>query len=187
MEQPGDIIDIRKDKIRDLKQSGIDLYPNDFTVTHTVKNIQLAVVNQDMVVAAEIAAIKTAGRIMAINRFGKSAFIRFKDRTGQMQAYVRQDRVGNDAYALFKQMDIGDFVGMTGSMFQTKTGEWTLLADSVKLLSKAIRPLPEKFHGLKDPEKRYRQRYLDLIINPEVSRDFHPAKQIGSIHSEFFD
>ena len=109
---------------------------------------------------------------MAINRFGKSAFIRFKDRTGQIQAYVRQDKVGNDAYALFKQMDIGDFVGMTGAMFQTKTGEWTLLADSMKLLSKAIRPLPEKFHGLKDPEKRYRQRYLDLIMNPEVREIF---------------
>jgi lysyl-tRNA synthetase class 2 len=188
MEQPGDIIDIRKDKIRDLKQSGIDLYPNDFTVTHTVKNIQLAVVNQDTVVEAEIAAIKTAGRIMAINRFGKSAFIRFKDSTGQMQAYVRQDRVGNDAYALFKQMDIGDFVGMTGSMFQTKTGEWTLLADSVKLLSKAIRPLPEKFHGLKDPEKRYRQRYLDLIINPEVSQIFvRRSRLVQSIRNFLID
>jgi lysyl-tRNA synthetase, class II len=188
MEQPGDIIDIRKDKIRDLKQSGIDLYPNDFTVTHTVKDIQHAVANQDTAVAAEIATIKTAGRIMAINRFGKSAFIRFKDRTGQMQAYVRQDRVGNDAYALFKQMDIGDFAGMTGSMFQTKTGEWTLLADSVKLLSKAIRPLPEKFHGLKDPEKRYRQRYLDLIINPEVSQIFiRRSRLVQSIRNFLID
>ncbi len=164
MEQIGDIIQIRKEKISQLKQSGIELYPNDFSVTHTVKDIQGVVSNQDVTISESMASIHMAGRIMAINRFGKSSFIRFKDRTGQLQAYIRQDKVGQEAYGLFKQMDIGDFVGLTGSMFQTKTGEWTLLADSLRLLSKAVRPLPEKFHGLKDPEKRYRQRYLDLII-----------------------
>jgi len=168
MDQPLDIIDIRKEKIQDLRQSGVALYPNDFIVTHTIRQITGSVENQDAEATGESPRMSTAGRIMAINRFGKSAFLRFRDRTGQLQAYVRQDKVGTDAYTLFKQMDIGDFIGLTGTMFQTKTGEWTLLADSLKLLSKAIRPLPEKFHGLKDPEKRYRQRYLDLIMNPEV-------------------
>ena len=109
-----------------------------------------------------------AGRMMAVNRFGKSAFARFRDRSGQLQAYVRLDKVGEEAYSLFKKLDIGDFIGMTGTLFRTKTGEWSLLADSLRLLAKAMRPLPEKFHGLKDPEKRYRQRYVDLIVNEEV-------------------
>ena len=86
---------------------------------------------------------------MAINNFGKSAFIRFRDRTGQLQAYVRKDRIGADAYRLFKQLDIGDFVGLKGGLFQTRTGEWTLLANEVELLCKSTRPLPEKFHGLR--------------------------------------
>jgi lysyl-tRNA synthetase class 2 len=105
---------------------------------------------------------------MAINRFGKAAFIRLRDRTGQIQAYVRKDRVGEAAYDLFKQIDIGDFVGIAGGLFQTRSGEWTLMAQRFELVTKSIRALPEKFHGLKDPEKRYRQRYLDLVMNAEV-------------------
>ncbi len=95
-----------------------------------------------------------------------------------MQAYIRQDKVGPEAYALFKKMDIGDFVGLAGGLFQTKTGEWTLLAESLTLLAKATRPLPEKFHGLKDPEKRYRQRYVDLIMNADVRRIFLTRSRI---------
>jgi lysyl-tRNA synthetase, class II len=185
MEQPGDIIDIRKEKIRELRHSGVDLYPNDFTVTHTVVAVGRLTENHDPDAAADNILISAAGRIMAINRFGKSAFIRFKDRTGQMQAYVRQDKVGHDAYALFKQMDIGDFIGLTGTLFKTKTGEWTLLGDSLRLLSKAIRPLPEKFHGLKDPEKRYRQRYLDLIMNPEVREIFIKRSRLVQVIRNF--
>lgn len=167
MNQPKDLIGKRKEKIQVLKESGVELFPNDFIVSHTIKDINVFVDNKSGDLT-EDTKFSMAGRIMAINRFGKSSFLRFKDRTGQLQAYVRKDKVGDDAYALFKKMDIGDFIGMTGGMFQTKTGEWTLLADSLQLISKAMRPLPEKFHGLKDPEKRYRQRYLDLIMNPEV-------------------
>ncbi|MFO7839485.1 MAG: lysine--tRNA ligase [Desulfosalsimonadaceae bacterium] len=167
MEQARDILAKRYDKVRELKESGVELYPNDFVVTHTVRDIQGEIDSAGEAGPEEI-AYTAAGRIMAINRFGKSAFIRFRDRTGQIQAYVRKDKVGDEAYSLFKQIDVGDFVGLRGGMFRTKTGEWTLLADEIRLLSKALRPLPEKFHGLKDPEKRYRQRYLDLIMNPEV-------------------
>jgi lysyl-tRNA synthetase class 2 len=119
-----------------------------------------------------------AGRMMAVNRFGKTAFIRFRDRTGQLQAYVRKDKIGNQSYSLFKQMDIGDFVGLKGGMFKTKTGEWTLLANELRLVCKSTRPLPEKFHGLKDPEKRYRRRYIDLIMNSHVRDIFEKRSKI---------
>ncbi len=172
MEQPKDIIEKRKEKIAQLKASGINLYPNDFHVEHTISEILEDVKRHPQAVTDESAGITLAGRMMAINRFGKSTFIRFRDRTGQMQAYIRADKVGESDYNLFRKFDIGDFVGLSGYLFQTKTGEWTLLAEQVRLLSKAVRPLPEKFHGLKDPEKRYRQRYLDLIMNPEVREVF---------------
>lgn len=172
MEPSKDIIKKRKEKIAQMKASGIELYPNDFKVLHTVGEILESAKHHPQAVTDKTAGITAAGRIMAVNRFGKSAFIRFRDRTGQMQAYIRADKVGESAYALFKKFDIGDFVGLEGYLFQTKTGEWTLLAEQVRLLSKALRPLPEKFHGLKDPEKRYRQRYLDLIMNPDVREVF---------------
>jgi lysyl-tRNA synthetase class 2 len=124
--------------------------------------------------------------MMAINRFGKTAFIRFRDRSGQLQAYIRKDRIGDEAYHLFKQMDVGDFVGLSGGMFKTKTGEWTLLASELKLLCKTIRPLPEKFHGLKDPEKRYRQRYLDLVMNADVRDLFVKRSRIIQEVRNFF-
>ena len=119
-----------------------------------------------------------AGRMMAINRFGKASFIRFRDRTGQLQAYVKKDEIGEKAYNLFKQLDIGDFVGLNGRMFKTRTGEWTLLAKEFKLICKSARPLPEKFHGLKDPEKRYRRRYIDLIMNSDVRDIFVKRSRI---------
>lgn len=172
MDQGKDIFAIRQKKIAELKASGVDLFPNDFKITHTVCDILQAVEKEDAGILDGTTAVTTAGRMMAINRFGKSAFIRFRDRTGQLQAYIRTDKVGDESYALFKKLDIGDFIGMTGTMFITKTGEWTLLVGELTLLSKSYRPLPEKFHGLKDPEKRYRQRYLDLIMNGEVRELF---------------
>jgi lysyl-tRNA synthetase class 2 len=109
---------------------------------------------------------------MGLRDFGKASFIHIRDRTGRIQAYVRKDKVGEDRYKIFKLMDLGDFIGLQGSFFRTKTGELTLLADDVNLLSKSMRPLPEKWHGLSDVETRYRQRYLDLIANEEVKTVF---------------
>ncbi len=171
MSQKSDVVAARKEKNEQLSAAGVALFPNDFVVTHCVAEIK-AVVEKSATDTLPAASFSVAGRMMAVNRFGKSAFIRFRDRSGQMQAYVRLDKVGEDAYGLFKKLDIGDFVGMTGTLFQTKTGEWSLLADALCLVSKATRPLPEKFHGLKDPEKRYRQRYLDLIMNSDVRELF---------------
>ncbi len=168
IDKTSEILQRRIEKIHELRSQGFRLFPNDFKVSHTIKDIGDAIEADPSKITENGPVFTTAGRMMAINRFGKSTFIRFRDRTGQLQAYVRKDKIGDDGYAFFKQLDIGDFVGLTGPLFQTRTGEWTLLVENLTLLCKATRPLPEKFHGLKDPEKRYRQRYIDLIMNGEV-------------------
>ncbi|MGD9972972.1 MAG: lysine--tRNA ligase [Desulfatirhabdiaceae bacterium] len=183
-EKTSDVIEKRKLKIEALRQSGINLYPNDFSVSHSIREI-LDIIDQtgDEAGLAET-VFSVAGRMMAINRFGKSAFIRFKDRSGQLQAYVQKDKIGLETYDLFKQLEVGDIVGLTGTLFKTRTGEWTLLALSFRLVCKAVMPLPEKFHGLKDAEKRYRQRYVDLIMNPHVREIFsRRSKMIQAIRS----
>jgi lysyl-tRNA synthetase, class II len=188
MDTISDVIQKRNEKIEALKRSGISLYPNDFKVSHTIGEIQSAVQTAPETLTDQGPFFEIAGRLMAVNHFGKAAFARLRDRSGQLQAYVRKDRIGDEAFALFKQLDIGDFVGLRGTLFQTRTGEWTLLADSLRLLAKTLRPLPEKFHGLKDPEKRYRQRYLDLVMNPEVREVFRRrSRMIQEIRSFFLE
>ena len=177
-EKTGSIIEKRKQKLTALKEKRINLFPNDFKALHSVQDIKAAIEDPGIPITEEDPIFVVAGRMMAINKFGKASFIRFRDRTGQLQAYLRKDRIGEETYDLFKQLDIGDFVGLRGTVFQTKTGEWTLLADELKLVCKATRPLPEKFHGLKDPEKRYRQRYLDLVMNPEIKEIFEKRSRI---------
>ncbi|MBU0991814.1 MAG: lysine--tRNA ligase [Proteobacteria bacterium] len=178
MEISKDIVELRQKKIEDIKQGGIRLFPNDFKASDTIQEINAWAGTQpddaggDPSASDNTQAFQTAGRMMAINKMGKSSFIRFRDRTGQLQAYIRADKVGEEAYSLFKKLDVGDFIGVSGKMFKTRTGEWTLLADQMTLISKSMRPLPEKFHGLKDPEKRYRQRYLDLVMNQDVREIF---------------
>ncbi len=188
MEKEGTILEKRKEKIQQLKEQNIKLFPNDFKVTHTIKEILETVESSSETTPVKpVEAFTVAGRMMAVNRFGKASFIRFRDRTGQLQAYIRKDLVGDDAYALFRQLDVGDFIGLSGEMFQTKTGEWTVLAKNFRLLSKSYRPLPEKFHGLRDPEKRYRQRYLDLVMNGEVRDKFLIRSKIVNIIREFLN
>ena len=176
--EKSDVLLKGREKANDLKERGINLYPNDFRVSHGISAILRHIEEAPEGRPDDAVLFSTAGRMMAVNRFGKSAFIRFKDQDGQMQAYIRYDKVGASAYDLFKEMDVGDFIGIVGTLFQTKTGEWTLLASEIRLLSKAVRPLPEKFHGLKDPEKRYRRRYVDLIMNPEVRDIFIKRSRI---------
>jgi len=178
MDKKSAIIENRKKKLEDLKNNNINLFPNDFKVLHTVRDIMKAIENSPDSLTQDDPVFIVAGRMMAVNRFGKAAFIRFRDRTGQLQAYVRKDNIGNQSYSIFKQMDIGDFVGLKGGMFKTKTGEWTLLVNELKLVCKSTRPLPEKFHGLKDPEKRYRRRYIDLIMNSHVRDIFEKRSKI---------
>jgi len=186
MDKNSDILRQRKEKIEELKKSGVNLFPNGFNVSHTIQDIQNVIEQSPQTLTADEPLFVAAGRMMAINNFGKSAFIRFRDRTGQLQAYVQKDRIGDDAYRLFKQLDIGDFVGLKGGLFQTRTGEWTLLVNELDLLCKASRPLPEKFHGLRDPEKRYRQRYIDLIMNADVRDLFLKRSLIIQLIRNFF-
>ncbi|MCF8067007.1 MAG: lysine--tRNA ligase [Desulfobacterales bacterium] len=177
-EKTSDVIELRRKKLADLKDENVNPFPNDIRIEHTVKDIQNVIDSAPDTLKEEGPFFTVAGRMMAVNRFGKSSFIRFRDRTGQLQAYLRKDLVGNEAYALFKKTDVGDHVSLSGAMFQTKTGEWTLLANKFNLVCKSIRPLPEKFHGLKDPEKRYRQRYIDLIMNADVRDIFKKRSMI---------
>jgi lysyl-tRNA synthetase, class II len=183
-EKPDDLLSARRQKIEDLRQEAVNPFPNGVKVEHTISQIRATIESSATVDPA--VPYTVAGRMMAANSFGKSAFIRFRDRTGQMQAYIRKDKIGAESYALFKKLDIGDFVGVTGTLFQTKTGEWTLLADRLSLVAKAVRPLPEKFHGLKDPEKRYRRRYVDLIMNADVRRIFTLRSHIIQAIRRFF-
>jgi lysyl-tRNA synthetase class 2 len=186
MEKTSDLIQKRKSKFDELKKSNFNLFPNDFKVSHTIQEIRNLIESTPESLKQDTPLFAAAGRMMAINHFGKTAFIRFRDRTGQLQAYIRKDRIGDKAYRLFKQMDVGDFVGLRGGIFKTKTGEWTLFVNELNLICKGIRPLPEKFHGLKDPEKRYRQRYLDLIMNADTREIFIKRSRIIREIRNFF-
>jgi len=177
MDETSEVIRQRREKAQSLADHKIELYPNDFRVSHTIGAVR-GYIDQEAGAESSDAVFAMAGRIVALRSFGKATFIQFRDYTGELQAYVKQDEVGKEAYALFKQFDVGDFIGLKGGLFQTRTGEWTLLAKEIRLLCKALRPLPEKFHRLRDPEKRYRQRYLDLIMNPDVRDIFIKRAQI---------
>lgn len=131
--------------------------------------------------------VKMAGRLMAIRGHGKTCFMDMQDRTGRLQVYVRKDVIGEENYALIKLLDLGDTVGVTGTIFRTHMGEISIKATAVEMLSKALRPLPEKWHGLKDVELRYRQRYVDLIVNPEVRETFVKRSQIIKSVREVLD
>jgi len=186
MEKKSSLLEKSRKKFDALKASGLNLFPNDFKVLNTIQDIRDLIGADPDAVTENGPVFTVAGRMMAVNSFGKSAFIRFRDRTGQFQAYVRKDKLGGETYALFKQMDIGDFVGLKGPAFKTKTGEWTILANEFRLLCKSIRPLPEKYHGLKDPEKRYRRCYLDLIMNGDARDIFVKRSRIIQAIRTFF-
>ncbi|MCK5312420.1 MAG: lysine--tRNA ligase [Desulfobacteraceae bacterium] len=186
-ENTSKVVEQRKAKINELKQNNIDLYPNNFRNSHSIEEIQSIIDKNPESLGENGIIFSVAGRMMAVNKMGKSSFIRYKDGTGQIQAYLKKDVVGDDKYALFKKLDIGDFVGIKGPLFKTRTGEWTIIAQEFQLVSKAHRPLPEKFHGLKDPEKRYRQRYLDLIMNKDTREVFIKRSRTVSAMRSFFE
>ena len=187
MDMETTVIEQRKEKIKILRERGILAYPNDFRITHHIKDILISYGDkdaEDLEKSNEI--FHLAGRIMALRAFGKAAFIHFQDATGRLQAYFRQDVLGKEQYKIFKLLDIGDIIGIEGRLFRTKTGELTIFVNSFKLLTKSLRPLPEKYHGLRDIETRYRKRYLDLIVNQGVKEVFlNRTKAIHYIR-EFF-
>lgn len=166
-----EVVKNRVAKSCDLMDAGVAIYPNGFEKKHDIAPILTEYEALDSEALEKVEERFTvAGRIVLSRSFGKVAFFHLMDRTDRMQCYVARDILGDEAYAVFKKLDIGDIVGVTGHLFRTKTGELTLSAESVRLLTKSIRPLPDKHHGLKDVEMRYRQRYVDLIVT-ERSRD----------------
>ena len=166
-------VEIRKEKLETLKAAGKDPFvTTKFDVTHHSVDIRNDFDN------LENKQVTIAGRMMFKRIMGKASFCNLSDRYGSMQCYVARDSIGEEAYAEFKKYDVGDVIGVKGYVFKTKTGEISVHAEEVTLLTKSLRPLPEKYHGLKDTEARYRQRYLDLIMNQDVRNTFEKRSQI---------
>jgi len=187
MDETSELVQQRIKKLEALRKDGIDPYPNDFRVTHSSRDLHETfdpLSDDELKSVGETFCL--AGRIMALRDFGKASFIQIQDRKGRIQAYVRRDIVGEAAFQLFKTLDIGDFIGVEGKIFRTKTRELTLQVQNLKLLVKSLRPFPEKWHGLTDIEARYRQRYLDLIVNPRVKEIFLTRTQAIQKIRDFF-
>lgn len=171
-----EVVKARREKLEALKQSGQD----PFAIVTYDQTHQTGDILRDFD-ALEGKTVRIAGRLMSKRVMGKASFAHVQDAQGRMQIYVRREDLGDDAYSAFKKLDIGDIVGVEGIPFITKTGEKSLHTQKITLLSKSLQPLPEKFHGLKDTDLRYRQRYLDLIMNPEVKETFKTRSQIQNI------
>lgn len=187
MEKRSHLIEERLQKAEKLRSMGVNPYPTGFKPSTTIGDIwsKYGQWDQQKLDNEKVEAL-LAGRIMSKRDFGKASFLHIKDGTGRLQVYVRKDKVGDEAFEIFKLMDIGDFLGVKGILFRTRTGELTILAHEINLLCKAIRPLPEKWHGLTDVETRYRQRYLDLIVNDHVREVFILRSKIVQAFREFF-
>ena len=177
-----ELLRIRREKLTNLQDAGRDPFAiTRYDVTHHSAEILAA---GDELVGKEVSV---AGRMMVKRIMGKASFCKIQDKQGVIQCYVARDDLGEEAYAEFKKMDIGDIIGVKGFVFRTKTGEITVHAKELTLLTKSLKPLPEKFHGLQDTDVRYRQRYLDLIVNPEVRDTFVKRSQILREIRRFLD
>ena len=180
------IIAERRAKLARLREKG-QAYPNDFVREHLAADLHSAhgaATKEDLQSAAPRACV--AGRMMLKRLMGKASFATLQDMSGRIQVYVKADLVGAENYEAFKHWDLGDIVGAQGTLFRTNTGELTIQVTSIRLLSKSLRPLPDKFHGLADMEVRYRQRYVDLIVNPESRENFIRRSKLVQAIREFF-
>ncbi len=186
--EDNDLLKVRREKIAALKAAGIDLYPNDAKPQNTTAQILDEFGQTDSENLAQLSQkFSLAGRLMAIRSFGKAAFVKIQDRKGRMQCYLAKNILSEQDFSLFKKLDIGDIIYVSGKLFRTKTNELTLEAESVRLMAKSIHPLPEKWHGLTDIETRYRQRHLDLISNPAVKEIFIRRSLIIKLMRQFMD
>jgi lysyl-tRNA synthetase class 2 len=191
-----EILKLRREKLDTLREAGVNPYPYRFEKTIEIPDLLRSFDDKPETVEEEGEGeqFSIAGRLISIRLMGKAAFCHVRDEFGQMQVYVQRDRIGEEAFHIFKLLDISDIVGFRGTTFRTKTGEPTLRALSFELLSKSLRPLPvvkevegEKHHAFTDKEARYRQRYIDLAVNPDVRKIFHTRARIISSIREFFD
>jgi lysyl-tRNA synthetase class 2 len=186
VDETGDLISQRKAKAEELRRRGVEPYPYIYHPTHTAADIQAQFGGQDALPEG-VHAVVIAGRMLTRRHLGKVCFAHVQDSTARIQIYVRQDAVGPEAYDLFLTLDLGDIVGVEGSVFRTRAGELTVQAIRVTLLAKSLRPLPEKWHGLQDVELRYRQRYVDLIVNPDVREVFRKRAQVIQAMRDFLN
>ena len=178
----GELLRIRREKLKALQDEGRDPFTiTKFDVTHHTQDIK------DNFDAMEGQKVAVAGRLMSKRGMGKVSFCDLQDKTGRIQIYARKDEMDEDSYNRFKKYDIGDIVGVNGEVFRTQRGEMSVRAREITLLSKSLRPLPEKFHGLTDKEARYRQRYVDLIMNPESKRNFEIRSRFVAYLRRYLD
>lgn len=178
----------RREKLAALRQQGV-AYPNDFCPTHHAADLhtRYSETDQPALEAANV-EVALAGRMMLKRVMGKASFATVQDGSGQIQFYITRDRVGEDVYAAFKHWDLGDIVAARGVLFRTNKGELSVQVQELRLLSKSLRPLPDKFHGLADQEMKYRQRYVDLIVSPETRNTFRArTKAIASLRHHMSD
>jgi lysyl-tRNA synthetase class 2 len=188
MSQADRIIVQRRQKLADLRARGVEPFYNRFKPGHTIAQVIEA---YGSLSGPELEGVdqtfRLAGRLMLVRQFGKAVFCHFQDGSSRLQAYVQRQVLGDEAFRMFKSLDLGDIVGFVGTLFRTRTGELTLSVKEFTLLTKSLLPLPEKYHGLTDVERRYRQRYLDLIVNPQVWQIFLQRARIIRLIREFLD
>jgi len=187
-EEINDQQQVRRDKMDEIRSQGIDPFGHRFDRTHLTSDLraQYADTTQEEFEENPVEVV-LAGRIMTKRRKGKVTFANIKDFGGQIQIYVRKDAIGEDPYEIVKKADLGDIVGVKGNLFKTHVGELTVKVTEFTFLSKGLRPLPEKFHGLQDVEQRYRQRYLDLITSDDSMKTFVTRTQIISAIRSFLN
>ncbi len=178
-EELNDQLQVRREKLAQLRDKGLDPFGKRFERTHLALELieQYEALEKEVIDEKDV-SVTIAGRIMTKRGKGKAGFAHIQDLSGQIQIYVRQDAVGEEQYEIFNIADLGDIVGITGKLFKTKVGELSIKANNFELLTKSLRPLPDKFHGLKDVEQRYRQRYLDLIMSQESKETFVSRSRI---------
>ena len=183
-----ELLQVRRDKLKAFEDMGVAPFGHRFEVSHSSAQVKENFDELDFEVKGDDApTVTVAGRLMAVRGHGKAAFAELMDLAGKIQIYFRKDVLGDEKYAQFKLLDIGDIIGLKGQAFKTKSGEITLRVMDFDLLSKSLRPLPEKYHGITDKEARYRQRYVDLIMNPEVRDTFIKRTRIVSAIREYLD
>ncbi|MFQ5532757.1 MAG: OB-fold nucleic acid binding domain-containing protein, partial [Candidatus Methylomirabilales bacterium] len=174
MEESNPLIQQRRQKSEDLRRISVDPYGSRWEVTALAGELlERYRETPTTLLETEPIWVRLAGRMMTLRDHGKTTFAHIRDRSGQIQIYLREDVLGEETYNLLKFIDIGDFLGVIGHLFRTKTGELSIWVEELRILTKSLRPLPEKWHGLVDVETRYRQRYLDLVANPEMAAVFH--------------
>ncbi|MBW1636222.1 MAG: lysine--tRNA ligase [Deltaproteobacteria bacterium] len=188
MSQDNQTLKQRREKAEALEAQGVNLYSNSFKPENSIAEL---LPRGKSLQAQEkepgSSSYSVAGRIITMRKFGKAAFCHITDKTGSIQIYLKKDTLGDETFSAFKKWDVGDIVGISGTLFKTKVGELSLAAAEITMISKSLRPLPEKWHGLTDVETRYRQRYVDLIVTPESRETFRKRVKIIKLIREYLD